>query len=288
MSGSFKNKVFSLEFQPSPEVWDIICERLDAEYVAGDAVVSAKLDEATVPPPTGAWDTVQSALHPALKVRFFPLYNRRLAIAVILGAVLSATAMYVFNGSPARNDSGRTGKLKALITLKTILNQPLSPSPAKVIALKPSAQQFSNVVSRQNTMPRNRDFVKMNAALAREKYLSGIHTVSALQQIAIPAKPILNTDGCIVMDMNLICNSNDHYITVTGPNGSQTKISNKFLSWLSSMNTEVSEDNTDNVGVRWKETFQSWRNKLLHKPSFIPAASNFFDIFEMKDMILEQ
>jgi hypothetical protein len=85
------------------------------------------------------------------------------------------------------------------------------------------------------------------------------------------------------MDLSVITRPGNPYITVTGPNGSQTRISNKFLPCLSYLNNDHGIYNPE--GMQWKERFQEWRNKLLSEGSFVPSASNFFDIFELKEMI---
>jgi len=43
----------------------------------------------------------------------------------------------------------------------------------------------------------------------------------------------------------------------------------------------------DSRGIHCKTQFEEWRNRILEQPAFIPTANNFFDIFELKDLIQE-
>ena len=73
----------------------------------------------------------------------------------------------------------------------------------------------------------------------------------------------------------------DYYV-VTAPNGEKTKISTKFSNAVASLM------GGDNVDYLWKSRFDNWKTKLISSPSFIPAAGNFLDIAELKDLIKEQ
>jgi hypothetical protein len=90
------------------------------------------------------------------------------------------------------------------------------------------------------------------------------------------------------MDLSVISKPNDPYITVTSPSGLQTRISNKFLHCLSYLNGNSSSSGISYEGQEWKTRFEEWRNKLLSEGAFVPAANNFFDIFELKALIEEQ
>ncbi len=115
-----------------------------------------------------------------------------------------------------------------------------------------------------------------------------VRAVSASQRISIAAPPIRDASGKIIMDINVISSPHDPYIKVTSPNGNQTKISNKFLHCLSYLNGDFSSTEINYEGRQWKTRFQEWRDKLLNEAAFIPAANNFFDIFELKEMIQER
>jgi hypothetical protein len=112
-------------------------------------------------------------------------------------------------------------------------------------------------------------------------------TVSALQPVSISAPPIRDNKGNLILDMASISHPNDQYIVVTGPNGKQTRLSSKFLSCLGYMNTGSASSGLDARALRCKLQFEEWRNRLLSESAFIPTANNFFDIFELKDMLQE-
>lgn len=85
----------------------------------------------------------------------------------------------------------------------------------------------------------------------------------------------------------------DNYISVTGPNGQQTKISSKFVNVLLYMNNDSNIEQFEGYfsktfleSLVWKSKFQDWRNKIL-QTSLIPSADNFMDILELKDLIVK-
>jgi hypothetical protein len=57
------------------------------------------------------------------------------------------------------------------------------------------------------------------------------------------------------------------------------------------MNAGPSEDDYFGImmkeGSLWKWLFDEWRKKLLYQDSFIPTATNFLDIMEMKEILHE-
>jgi hypothetical protein len=92
------------------------------------------------------------------------------------------------------------------------------------------------------------------------------------------------------MNMDLLTTAASNYISVTGPNGEQTRISTKFANYLMYLNKDGG-DNEEYIDylIRnsnfWKTRFEQWRNKILQQASFIPSSTNFFDIIELKELL---
>ena len=120
--------------------------------------------------------------------------------------------------------------------------------------------------------------------------INGPDRVASAEKIFIPTQPIRDQQGRIIMDEKLISAPDVNYVTVTSPNGEQTKISKKFLHALSYMNAG-SDDETFGIALQeselWKWLFDQWRQKLLTQPSFIPSTTNFLDIMELKEILHE-
>ncbi len=299
MSGTFKNKLLRYEPVPPPGTWDSISNELDGQFVSHDAILSARLETIGITPSHTVWPEIESFLDnerkPAKQAKIVPLLYKRLAIAVMLAAVVAVSVMNLFTQRQQNDHSTELSSLeKSNRDIKTDVSTILRvPSPATEIAIKSLAAAATitsgtrpEIFAQQTAFTVNEE--PEPASDINEAYFADLQTVDAEQPVSIPARPIRDAGGNIIMDINLISNPDDSYITVTCPNGSQTKISCKFLNCLSYLNGDISNDDVNYDGIMWKDKFQSWRDKLLNGDSFIPSASNFFDIFEMKDMIEEQ
>lgn len=123
---------------------------------------------------------------------------------------------------------------------------------------------------------------------------AGLKDVQSFSSKAAPnveAPAIRDANGNIILDKELILASDNNYITVTGPNGEQTRMSSKFLPLLGSMNSNLeSLDyfqfwlNDNNI---WKLRFNEWRDRMMKQPNFIPTATNLLDILELKEFLQE-
>jgi hypothetical protein len=202
--------------------------------------------------------------------------------------------MYLFTGDREKVPFNKASNKEIVKTLpekpKPVLENPAEARPSEndtsaekaLIAdnkLRRSASGSSRKVYAQPPSYENNSLPDIEQADMKE-----LQPVSALQPISVSAPLLRDKRGNIIMDLGLISNPREPYIVVTGPNGKQTKISNKFLKCLSYINGSSSAD-TDLEGMECKSRFEEWRNKLLSEAAFIPTANNFFDIFEMKEMI---
>ncbi len=104
-------------------------------------------------------------------------------------------------------------------------------------------------------------------------------------EVNIPARPYRDAAGKMVMDMNLLTTPGTQYVTVTAPNGEQTRISRKFLPVLTFLNTGA--DNGQ-FNAALKQKLQLLRKELLQQASFVPSAANFLDIMELKELLQDK
>jgi hypothetical protein len=294
MQGSLQNRLITHEAVPPPAVWDNISKQLDEDFVASDLAISSHLENISVNPPASAWDNISSAINEKKEpARIVPLFYKRMAIAVILAAVLAVGAMYFFTGDNAGTPYNTVTE-----------NEPQAAEPFKDQENKQpqaSVQRPNTTTPRRSLIASNDERRQPRQPVVRQSYyeprdltspapqLEEAHgefeTVAALQPIAISAPPIRDSRGNIIMDMNVITGPDDRYIVVTGPNGNQTKISNKFVNCLRYINNNFASSDMDAEGRECKTRFEEWRKKLLSEAAFVPAANNFFDIFELKEMI---
>jgi hypothetical protein len=323
MSTNFQYRLQQYESVPPAESWNKIADRLDDEYNQHDITLSERFTDFELAPPA-VWNKINAALDtmpdlsesPAVSLdmpsrrqtlmpaaRVIPLRIQK--IAAVLMLCLTVSALYYFmSGDRAKPVisltnvpvPNRAGLVPSLSSPKIAREAPV---PQKAVAA---------------TRPRHRTLTRNNGSMAvrmihtaynpDDDYLpansSGDIRYAPIDNadqpltskpIAIPTQPIRDGDGNIIMDEKLISAADDKYVTVTGPNGEQTKISKKFIHALSYMNAGSSGD--DNLGIMlhegslWKWLFQEWRQKLLSQSSFIPGATNFLDILELKEILHE-
>ena len=302
MPGSFQNKLQHFEVPPPPGMWDKISSQLDTEFTASDAQVGLKLENASIDPPAGIWNNISASLHnESLPTEIketgktFPLVYRRFAAAAIVIGVLITAGVYLLQDK------------KTVVENSIVQTVPEQSAPPAPVTEKPAVSDTDNtVLIAQNTKrpfpakklaapsPSNVtgsdesfEHPDESATTPEEAPLYELHTVSALQPVSVSGPPLRDKKGNIILDATLISNPDDEYIIVTGPNGKQTRISNKFLSCLGYINAGIITSDNDWRAIRCKTQFEEWRKRLLSEPAFIPTANNFFDIFELKDLLQE-
>lgn len=305
MPDSLKNKILKHEVVPPASVWNKISEQLDQDFNAADATLSSKLENSEINPPAVAWDNISAELYDEAIIkepaRVIPLLYKRIAVAVILAGIVAVSVMYLFtgNGNPSFLN-GTTAKNNQSIKYKpaTSSGNQLIPSPASVIAERPQARLLPVQIAYHHAVSPIMEITDPTSsetdasgleAIPETPYLPGVQSdlqpVSALNPVNIPAPLIRDASGHVIMDMKLITSGGNHFITVTSPNGAQTKISSKFLPCLSYLNDNRQAVPTDVEGIECSEKFAAWRDKLLSQPAYVPAADNFLDIFELQDLI---
>jgi hypothetical protein len=305
MPGSLQNKLQQFEVAPPPGVWDKISRRLDEEFFASDSQISEAVDNISIVPPAGIWDKINNELQsePAGETqpgKLVPLY-RRIAVAAIIIGILVVGGLLFLNSNKSENNIVKKVPEKTAPPASVREQQPpkadkdnkaliadngssVAKSKRDITRPVPKPRITEDVASISDDMPPPAtDY----APKAEQAPLYDLQTVSALQPISVSAPPLRDKKGNIILDASLISNPDDEYITVTGPNGKQTKISSKFLSCLSYINASFNSNDADSRGIQCRTQFEEWRKKIIAQPAFIPTANNFFDIFELKDLIQE-
>jgi hypothetical protein len=287
MPGSFHKRLQAHEEIPPASVWNKISKRLDEEFTASDNILSAKLDDLSVAPPASAWSNIATALEGERPGKVIPLF-RRIAVAVIVAGVVALGALYFLNSN----------NMHVLRQQQAAIKRPPADTPSAV-ASAPDVQTETH--SRKIAMasaPRAKHVSYSPKSISRppqaeelpapeftnEGHTPTLEPEQTLPDITVSAPPIKDKSGNIIMDLKLVSEPNQPYITVTSPSGNQTRLSNKFLNCLSYIN-DNSGVYEDPQGAQCQSKFDRWREKLLTEAAFIPTATNFLDIFELKDIL---
>ena len=274
MAYNFIHRILNAEIPPPSSAWDKIAAALDKSQQPG---FIDKLSNASIDPPASAWNNIAATLDGTRIERragVIPSWMKWSAAALVAGlVVLSAT--YFFNGrsSDSRMAAGSTPNEKSVKPSNQNAEQGTT-SNSKLAENNVSSSEAHVVTTNDKERRARRTQVSIPVRHAvieppeqqsidpgNESQPSISDNVSPAAAKYIPAP--------------------DYYV-VTAPNGERTRISTKFSDAV------VSLMGGDNVDYLWKSKFDNWKTKLISSPSFIPAAGNFLDIAELKDLIKEQ
>jgi len=284
MDDRIQYKLFNLEVAPPENAWDNIESALNNEK---SKTLIHRFNTYAVDPPADVWQKIDAELSRKLEptgrvIRFS--FKKLAAAALVMGII--GIASWLFNRQQP-NESLSTSAATALIL-------PGVPEKAKPV-FKPANPNASPALQ-VDRIPDHLPVIRLSkpepdkfAETERSPVTFSNEQVpltSATQpDIYINAPAILGKDGQPVIDYQLLVSQNKNYITVTSPNGQQTRISVKFLPVLSYITGHVSSSLDS---YEWKSRIELWKKKLLEDPNFIPAAGNFLDLPEMTDVFDEQ
>jgi len=297
MAEGLKNKLSNLNFPPPDGSWDGIKARLDNEYDRGDAIVRNKVFNSAVTPPADNFNKIKEALNsttstPVVKLKAINAPYYKVAVAAVILCVVSAAAFYLFN-----------------FRLPTAVNDTSSAFPVFSESKDPSEQsinlpdnnsseaglkkEFVNKSSKK-IIPESREEVPVQYAGMHysEPYPPGYVTINAEKLIVKPetdihveAPPLRDENGAIILDMELVKDGSGDFMIVTGPNGKQVRLSEKFADKIRYLNKTLLPVYFDIEAFKWSYQFDEWRETLISNTDFIPTAGNYFDILELKNMI---
>lgn len=304
--------LLNLEVAPPEGLWNQLSARLDTEFNQAEQRIAHKLDVSSIEPPPGLWSSIAENLPlpfetetseetvPARKparVISVPLWKVAVAAAVFI--ILSYGGWYLFRtpaGSLTAGDppsagttsnplQAQSGKMPS--SSGTTLNMP--PAIAQQITRRKTAplpvnQQRNNTAS-TTTTDNNISVAEVEQPDLPSTDPGTMRAQDVVHEANIPSKAIRDASGKMVMDMNLITTPGNNYVTVTAPNGEQTRMSRKFLPVLTFLNTGA-DNGQFSTGL--KQKIQELRNQLLQQASFVPSATNFLDIMELKELLQDK
>lgn len=315
MLTSFQYRLQQHESVPPADTWQIISLRLNEEFHAEELMLSKKLTAYTPEPPANLWSAISSELQmqtapieaasqnesrqaesrsDGARVISFNWPGIAIAAAII-GVAISALYYFVSSDNsslPLSITNTDPGQRKAEV--KTV-PAPVSEEP--IVSVPRTTMAMTGGLRLIRKRPKNEVAVQQasyepetsNQDISYAN-ITGTDRLASAENISIPTSPIRDNRGNIIMDEKLISAPDKNYVTVTSPNGEQTKISKKFLHALSYMNAASNDESkgvTFQQSALWKWLFKEWRQRLLKQPSFIPSTTNFLDIIELKEILHE-
>jgi len=297
MANRLQEILSKAEIPPPPAAWEKIQRALDTEFDPMEAHLAEKLFLFQTEPPSLIWKNIEADLaedpqEEKKPARLVAMPFRRMAVAAIVIGIISASAFYIFRTVPG-NITDHVNSAKVTAAVKDINKKQLSP--ANEISISPTsmlnASRLIKITPRRKKNIEN-DGAETAGQVIDEPVVTADHAdpneleaAKILTSIDVSAPPIRDGSGNLILDPALISSPDREYITVTAPNGQQTKLSSKFLSVMRVLNSSsFSSSHND----QWKKRLEEWRTRLLNEGAFIPASTNFLDIFELKEMIQDK
>jgi hypothetical protein len=292
MPASYKDKLINYEVQPPTAAWKNISEELQKNNEL--IPVAGRLFNFEINPPHDSWAAIQGAKNEGAD----PIIEHRIKQKLTnpLYYIMSAAAMMtaIMIGIISNNQENLSGnKVVKTTTFKSNQNKSLAKNQSTQSAIVPDQPETVENTG-YNIEPHARIRKVYNGpvkVLQNTKVSDPLFLVNA-PGIVIAAKPIRNSKGEIIQDSQIMNNTDNPYISITSPNGQQTKISSKFLHMLLFINEDNDVDQEDRYadknflqGLIWKTRFQDWRNKIMNT-ALVPSSTNFMDILEFRDLIM--
>lgn len=300
-------KIHDISITPPPGVWSGITAQLDTELKADEASVGQKMYELLVMPPAAVWKKIAARLpqQPAKKEgRLISMHSRK-AIAAAAAMILLAIGAWYFSDKnnstdiatvtpqekPATVNERSSARLR---TMDTEIGE--RPVEREQLSQKPLAALTDVETGIINRKYGNRHGARRTAWYDYQPIATSYSGMDDVQveftennNPTVEAPLIRDAKGQVILDKKLI-SPDDCYITVTSPNGEQTRISSKFLHIISAINQDVEPQDEFDLMTResslWKIRFSEWKEKFLHQASFVPTATSFTDILELRDLLV--
>lgn len=304
MPESRNHRLYSLEVTPPAASWDRIAERIVVECKTTELLLGDRLQQATIAPPETSWNAIEKYLISNAPARpasamIFRISHWKWAAAIFI-LILLAGLYFLLPESGLQPQQAVISESKPVFAPNRIPAQEANKQqvpPQQANNIKPGLQPVPNKKvaiasnNKQAATPYQDSRSDTDVPLYYANLLPGEYGM-AKSNITVNAPLLRDQSGNIILDAQLLTSGNSNYITVTAPNGQPARISSKFLPVLAYMNQQPADNEYMSLVVQeslfWKLTFDEWRELLLKEASLTPAAGNFMDILELKNILLQQ
>ena len=304
-------KMLDLSVTPPPAIWSDIAARLNTELEADKNPVAKKLFDLSVAPPAAVWKKIAARLFQQQPVKkegkLISLHSRKAIAAAAAMVMLTVGAWYFLDKTNSADNntaatqstnSSATSNRSALPASTPAADLEIGERPVEKLGQKPLAaltgaetgllpNRFANRSNARRTAWYDYQPIATSYAGVDEDHAIEF-TDESLPNVEAPL--IRDASGQVILDKKLI-SPDECYITVTSPNGEQTRISSKFLHIISSINQDVEPQDYFDFMMQenslWKIRFSEWKEKFLNQASLVPTATSFTDILELKDLLME-
>jgi hypothetical protein len=301
-------KMFDLSVTPPPAMWSDIAAQLNTALKADDASVGKKMYDLLVMPPASIWKKIAAQLpqQPVKKEgRFISLHSWKAVAAAAAMVLLTIGAWYILDNNNATDTAGITPPQTSTASSSSSSKSKVRSTDIEIGERPVEREQLSQkqLAALTDIDVINRKYGNRHGArrAAWYDYQPIATSYSSMDDVdvdftkennpTVEAPLIRDANNQVILDKKLI-SPDDCYITVTSPNGEQTRISSKFLHIISTINQNVEPQDEFDFMTResslWKLRFSEWKEKFLNQASFVPTATSFTDILELRDLLITE
>ncbi|WP_205513137.1 hypothetical protein [Longitalea arenae] len=307
-------KMYDLAVMPPQGLWSDIAAQLNTPLAADELSAAKKMQDLSIAPPFNAWENISAHLaqQAAAKKegRVIALHSRKAIVAAAAIVLLTVGAWYLLD----RNNTADRPPVVVNTTThsssadKSTTAQNRKPAADTEIGERPververlhqkqlAALTDGGVLTKRygNRLGRRTAFYDYQPIATSYAGMDDVQAVefTEINPPDVEAPLIRDANGQVILDKKLITSPDNCYITVTSPNGEQTRISSKFLHIINTINQDVEQQDYFDFMMQenslWKIRFNEWKEKFLNQTSFVPTPTSFTDILELKDLLMAE
>ena len=286
MTDNLKYRLENAALTPPENAWNNIMQELE---LGPEHHLTLKLQQAELAPPAQAWGIIEASLNKGTG-RLVPMsakWQRYAVAAIAIGVIVFAGILNL------KSDRQTTNNSNAALTVPNTGEPQAASSPrldnSGNLAAAGTAQASSRLVAiaRPNVFNFIADrYWKPQPMRVRYANVDEAEIDNGEDQLS-PGDEIV--DRAVTPEPRTAAHTGN-YLTVPAPNGEPAKISSKLTDGVGYVYATTRPENIDMAikSISWQMKFSNWSNKLMANSSFIPAATNFFDIMELEALLNEQ
>lgn len=291
MTENWQHRIKNFEQTPPQGVWESIAGKLDAENN-----LQSRLLDYEEAPPAFVWENINSQLSDEKQeAKIIPMHSNKnrkavwgIAAAASVTAVVLLSVFYFNNKKTVANTSiaANTEVKKDAGNNANLQNAPETTSKQEPVLIAETKQTKTQRSATKRITKAETPEQEINVDYVKADEATPLAGPPELDQ----NKKLQNEQGEETNDIAML-NSPNSYITITGPNGDQVKVSSKFANAINYINDKMpsSEEYIDKVikeGKYWRGKFKAWRDKMINT-TLTPNPTNFMDIIELSKLVKE-
>jgi hypothetical protein len=312
------NQFLDLEVEVPHDVWNTVSSQLPETNEANlvEYNVGQELHKLTELPPVGVWESIVAQLDNEVKLtntnvhvppvgtngaKVISMFKRMAVAASVVGLLLAG--YFVINKSNTQVEIAKVDKstdtVNKIINTSTpnvtpnndvaVVEQPKNNNPVLIPTVQNPKKELT--ATKRNQTVETPQIVKDDVATNNHR-----EAVNAVPN-PLELNPTSTTGNVVATNSNgVVADPIEYigagYITTTGPNGQQVRVSSKLANYINYFNAPTTGSVAPREPIdiimsesdKWRGIFSSWKEKV-NKSNMVSSSANYFDILEFLQLI---